>query len=61
MQTPICKDCGQTMFEIGGIGKDTQLGEMRTVEGLEFPQWFQTGVEEIKLYQCTECKTIILE
>jgi len=48
------------MFEIGGIGKGVELGEMREVEGSEHSQWHQTGMREIKLYQCTEDKTIVI-
>ena len=59
-ETLKCKDCGQPMFEVGGIGKDTQLGEMRKVEGSEYEQWFQTGIREIKIYQCPEDKTITI-
>ena len=59
-ETPKCKNCGQPMLEIGGIGKDMQLGEMRKVEGSDYPQWLQTGMREIKLYQCPEDKTIEL-
>ena len=58
--TPKCKECGQLMFEIGGIGKDEQLGEMRKVVGYEFDLWTQTGVREQKLYQCPEDKTIAI-
>jgi len=59
-ETPKCKECLQYMVEIGGTGKEVQLGEMRKIEGLEYDQWFQTGVGEVKLYQCPEDKTIAL-
>jgi len=59
-ETPKCKDCGQSMFEIGGIGKSAQLGEMRKVEGSDYSQWHQTGVREVKLYQCPEDKTVAI-
>jgi len=48
------------MFEIGGIGKGMELGEMREVEGSEHSQWHRTGMREIKLYQCPEDKTITI-
>ena len=59
-ETPKCKDCGQAMFEVGGIGKKMELGEMRKVEGSEYSRWHQTGVREIKLYQCPEDKTVAI-
>ena len=59
-EIPKCKECRQLMFEIGGIGKEEQLGEMRKVVGRESDQWIQTGVREQKLYQCPEDKTIAI-
>ena len=59
-ESPKCKLCGGSMSEIGGIGKNQQLGEMRKVEGSEYSRWHQTGIREVKLYQCTEDKTIAL-
>lgn len=50
-EIPKCKDCGQPMFEIGGTGKMIQYSE-RSGEIL--------GIREEKLYQCPECKTVII-
>ena len=61
MSIPNCKDCGQPMFLVGGIGKMTQLGEYRKQEGSDMSIWHQTGIKEINIYQCPEDKTIALE
>ena len=60
-KNPVCKDCGQTMFEIGGIGKDVQIGEYRSQENGGISMWHQTGIREQKLYQCPEDKTITIK
>ena len=51
------------MFEIGGIGKNEQIGEFDkpvSVEGkpVGMSMWRQTGIREQKLYQCPECKDV---
>lgn len=56
--TPKCKDCGQYMFEIGGINKPVEIGEYRKQENSEMSMWHQTGVRDTKLYQCPEDKTV---
>lgn len=56
MNTPKCKDCGQPMFEIGGIGKNIQIMETTDQRGS-----YITGIREQKLYQCPKCKTIALD
>lgn len=66
MEIPKCKDCGQSMLEVGGIGKVMELGEYRdngleTNGGQRLQFWYKTGQREIKLYQCPEDKTIVLE
>ena len=65
-EIPKCKDCGQSMFEIGGIGKNEQIGEFDkpvSVEGkpMGMSIWYQTGLREIKLYQCPEDKTVAIQ
>lgn len=57
-QIPKCNSCGQSMFEVGGIGKHEQLGEYRKDPNSEYSLWHETGVREHKLYQCPECKDI---
>ena len=54
------------MFEIGGIGKNEQIGEFDkpvSVEGkpMGMSMWRQTGIREQKLYQCPEDKTIAIQ
>ena len=55
-----CKDCGQPMFEIGGIGKNEELGEYRQQPNSEYKLWHQTGIREQILYQCPEDKRIAI-
>ncbi len=57
-ETPKCNTCGQPMIEVGGIGKNIQLGEYRQQPDSEYKIWYQTGVREEKLYQCPECKDV---
>ena len=56
-EIPKCNSCGQPMVEIGGIGKNEQIGEYRQNDN-EYMLWHQTGVREQMLYQCPECKDI---
>lgn len=60
-ESPKCRDCGQLMFEVGGIGKMTEIGEYRKEISNDRGIWHQTGVREMKLYQCPEDKTIAIE
>lgn len=53
-----CNSCGQPMFEIGEINKPVEIGEYRKSEGSEISVWHQTGLREVKLYQCPECKDV---
>lgn len=53
-ETPICRDCGQSMFEIGGIGKSIRTG--RVTDG----GFVLAGEREAKLYQCPEDKTVAI-
>lgn len=62
-EIPKCKDCGQPMLELGGIGKSIQIGEFdppAIVNGKPagMSLWRQTGIREQKLYQCPECKEV---
>lgn len=50
-ESPKCSSCGQSMFEIGGVGKDIHYSELH---GESYIQ----GIREQKLYQCPECKEI---
>lgn len=67
-EIPKCKDCNQSMFEVGGIGKNIQitrpqewsrkLADGRTESGYTNEI---IGVREEKLYQCPECKEVKLQ
>lgn len=51
MEEKTCENCGSDLKEIGGIGKSIQITDhKRNV----------VGVEEVKLYQCPECKIVVL-
>lgn len=56
-----CRDCVQPMLEIGGIGKNIQVGEYRKQENSQYSIWHQTGIREIKLYQCPKCKEVKID
>ena len=68
-ETPKCKDCGQPMFKVGGIGKmmDLDLGEKEYVlvdgDNKEYGKHTQREFSrrEIVLYQCPEDKTIVIQ
>ena len=60
-EIPKCSSCGQPMFEIGGIGKNIQIGDFTHDMGNGMKQWEQTGMREAKLYQCPECKDIKIQ
>lgn len=49
---PKCKDCNQFMFEVGEVGKETQLTDL----GGDLTQIVQP-----KLYQCPEDKTVAIQ
>ena len=48
---PECKRCRIELEEIGGIGKDFTETDHR---------YNIIGVREVILYQCEECKTVVL-
>lgn len=54
-EIPVCKDCGQPMIEVGGIGKDIQYFEANEDGSPKF-----VAVVEQKLYQCPEDKTVAI-
>lgn len=64
-EVPRCKDCGQPMFEVGGIGKtiDLDLGEKEyKIHGIDIIyKQREFGRREVKLYQCPEDKTIAID
>jgi len=59
-EAPICKDCGQPMFEVGDTGKTIQIiGEFPIGNNMIGNQVI--GVRSAKLYQCPEDKTVAIQ
>jgi predicted nucleic acid-binding Zn ribbon protein len=50
-----CSECGEWLEEVGGIGKEKQIVEPDTDGTLK-----AVGIDEIKLHQCPECKSVEL-
>ena len=65
-ETPKCYSCilklqGNPMTEVGELAGQIEVGEMReTHEPIvgKIHKWFQTGIRQPKLYQCSECKEV---
>jgi len=50
IDTPMCTTCLKRMVCVGGIGKDVGWSTEET-----------SGVTEQELYQCPECKTVVIQ
>ena len=54
MNDPTCPECGQPMFEIGGLGRKIITMSNEYLQVAE-------SIREAKLYQCSEDKTIVID